>query len=118
VRRKRTGTDTGTGAERRPPRAAPEFWRELFWFAAIGLAGYIATVSLLPERRQRLLRVLEVEAGLRSVVEDLQEREEEYRAAILAVENDPFFRGEVFRRVLGVKRAEEEFLQGPPVEFR
>ena len=89
----------------------PSFAKELYWFALICLCGWVLAVSVLSPRlaRDRSSRV--VEAELRQAVQQLDKLEKEYDAAIVAVENDPFYRDEVYRNILGVKRDGEEFLK-------
>ena len=103
---------------RQRSRKEPSFWKELYWFTAICLGGMILALAVLPPRLSRQRQMLELEAELRTSVEDLKEKEEEYEQAIMAMENDPFYREEVYRTRLGVKKENEEFLEDVARRFR
>ena len=92
----------------------PVFWKEMYWFAVICLGGWILAMAVLPPRLARNRSALDMESGLRRTVARLSRLEKEYEALIPAVENDPFYRDEVYRKVLGVKKNNEEFLKNSP----
>ena len=89
----------------------PNFWKELYWFALICLGGWVLAVSVLSPRLARDRSSGDAEAGLEQAVQQLEALEKEYEAAIVAVENDVFYRDEVYRNILKVKRDGEEFLK-------
>jgi hypothetical protein len=95
-------------------RVAPEgpvFWNELYWFALLCTCGVALCLWILPPRLARNRSTAEIELDLRGTVEELGNMEREYEAAILAVENDPFYREEVVRAILKVKKKDEVFLK-------
>jgi len=97
-----------------PRHATPEgpvFWNELYWFALLSTCGLALCLWLLPPRLARNRATAEIELDLRETVEELGTMEREYEAAILAVENDPFYREEVVRAILKVKKKDEVFLK-------
>ena len=97
-----------------PRRASPEgpvFWNDLYWFALLSTCGLALCLWLLPPRLARNRATAEIELDLRDTVEELGNMEREYEAAILAVENDPFYREEVVRAILKVKKKDEVFLK-------
>ena len=111
----------GTGDGRRalaPPEQEPTFSRELYSFAIIALCAWLGALFVLPPRLERHTRVLELEETLRREVQALHQQEVAFESAILGVENDPFYREEAHRLILGVRKKGEEFLKKPPVDFR
>ena len=98
----------------KPGDPPPVFSKELFWFALISLGGLILATAVLPPRLARNRSALDMEEDLRSSVTKLSGLEKEYEALIQAMENDPFYRDEVYRKVLGVKKNNEEFLKKAP----
>ena len=92
-------------------RAEPRFWNELYWFTIICLGAWIVAMIVLPPRLERHRRLAEFETDLRLSVSALRAVEQQYEAAIMAMENDPFYRDEVYRAVLGIKEKDEEFLE-------
>ena len=87
------------------------FWKELYWFLVICLGGWTLAMVTLPPRLARNRSAFETAGELERVVRRLENLEKEYEAAIAAVENDPFYRDEVYRNVLGVKKSSEDFLK-------
>jgi hypothetical protein len=94
-----------------PRRDDPVFWKECYTLVVIGLGGLLLALAVLPPRLARHRQLLEFEADLLDSVQGLQQTQAEYEAAIMAVENDVFFRDEVYRTRLGLKRGSEEFLK-------
>jgi hypothetical protein len=92
---------------------APVFWEEVYWFAVVTLLGCGLALWMLPPRLARNRSALEIEEDLVGTVAALQTMERKYEAAIAAVENDPFYREEVYRALLKVKKKDEEFLKPP-----
>ena len=104
------GSSEETGSRRIAPQG-PVFWSELYWFALLSTCGIALCLWLLPPRLARNRATAEIELDLRDTVEELGDMEREYEAAILAVENDPFYREEVVRAILKVKKKDEVFLK-------
>ena len=99
---------------KRPMDSAPKrpnFWMELYWFAIISLGGAILAVLVLAPRLARNRGGLDLEAELTAATVQLSSLENRYEAAIQALENDTFYREEVIRQVLRVKKKDEEFLK-------
>lgn len=97
-----------------PPRATeprPVFWKEIYWFTVICLGGWILALVVLPPRLARNRSAFDIENDLRRTVTHLSKLEKQYAAVIPAVESDPFYRDEVYRKVLRVKKPNEEFLK-------
>ena len=99
-------------------RDKPVFWKECYTLVVIVLGGLLLALAVLPPRLARHRQLLEVEADLRESVQGLQRTQAEYEAAIMAMENDVFFRDEVYRSRLGLKRGSEEFLKDVAPTFR
>jgi hypothetical protein len=96
-----------------PPADRPVFWKELYWFAIICLGGAALALALLPGRLARHRATLDLEEDLQAAVAGLADLEQQYEVAIAAVENDPFYKEEVQRHRLGVKRKGETLLSQP-----
>jgi hypothetical protein len=96
----------------------PVFSHELYNLAVILLCAWLAALFVLPPRLERHARLLELEKTLHQDVAALLDEEVSFRSAILSVENDPFYRDEAHRYVLGVRKKDEEFLKKPPPDFR
>jgi hypothetical protein len=94
----------------------PVFWKEMYWFTVICLGGWILAMAILPPRLARNRSAADMENDLRRAVAHLSKLEKEYEALIPAVENDPFYRDEVYRKVLRVKKTNEEFLKNTAVD--
>jgi cell division protein FtsB len=92
---------------------APVFWKELYWFAILCLAGATFAALVLPPRAARHRSLLALESELAARMAKLEHQERVLEAAIASVESDPFYREAVYRSILGVKKAEEEFLHAP-----
>ncbi len=103
--------DRGPVCGAREPR--PVFWKELYWFVVICLGGSILAVLVLSPRLARHRNTVDVENSLQRTVTGLARLERQYDAAIQALDTDPFYRDEVIRSVLKVKRNTEEFLKQP-----
>jgi len=89
----------------------PNFWMELYWFAIICLGGSILAVLVLSPRLARNRRSVDLQAELTATTARLSSLEKQYEAAVQALESDPFYREEVTRHVLEVKKNDEEFLK-------
>lgn len=89
----------------------PSFWGELYWFALISVGGVAFAILVLAPRLARHESALDLEQSLRAGNQRIAKLEAEYEAGLEALENDPFYREELMRAVLKVKRADEEFLQ-------
>lgn len=101
------GPDAG-GRERRPA-----FGLEFFNLVVICLLGLLVALLILPQRLEPYLQTRMVEENLHQTVAGLELRQQEYEAAIYAVENDSFYRDEVYRHVLGVQKKAEKVLKLP-----
>jgi hypothetical protein len=95
----------------RMPAEQPVFWKEVYWLALICLGGWVLAVWVLSPRLARDRSSRDAERGLEQTVQQLEMLQGEYEAAIVAVENDVFYRDEVYRNILKVKRDGEEFLK-------
>jgi hypothetical protein len=96
-----------------PPVERPVFWQEIYWFTVISLLGFSLALWVLPPRLARNRSALGIEEDLEGAVAALESTGRKYEAAIAAVENDPFYREEVSRSLLKVKKKDEEFLKAP-----
>ena len=108
-----------SGSERHPSRSRnqPTFWKELYWFSAICLAGVSLALAVVPPRASRYRSLLELEGRLTQRKEMIQQQGRELEAATISMQTDPFYREAVYRKVLGVKKNGEEFLELPgPVD--
>jgi hypothetical protein len=90
---------------------AARFWREIYWFTVIGIAGAAVALWVLPARATRHQELLELEAELRAKHASLEREKQVLEAAIHSVDHDEFYREAVWRKVLGVKKTSEEFLE-------
>ena len=97
--------------ERHRTTGQPSFWNELYWFVAVGLAGWILAALMLPPRVAATAQLLRHERVVLAQIEELRRREDLLEGAATAMENDPFYREGVFRKRLGVKKASEEYLE-------
>jgi len=86
------------------------FWREIYWFAIIALIAITAALLVLPPRAVRYSSLVRLEGELKAENERLDEQQEKLEGAITAMSEDEFYRENVFRKVLGVKKNDEEFL--------
>ena len=93
---------------------APVFWRELYAFAVISLGGITLALLVLAPRLSQVQSAHDVESRLQTGVARLANLEKQYESAIQALDADPFYRDEVIRTVLDVKKNNEEFLKAPP----
>jgi hypothetical protein len=84
---------------------------EIYWFTIICLGGTILAVVVLAPRLARNRRSRDLEAELTTTTARLSSLENRYEAAVRALENDPFYREEVIRHILEVKKNDEEFLK-------
>jgi hypothetical protein len=89
----------------------PNFWNELYWFGLISLGGLALALLVLAPKLAKHRSTLDTEDGLRAAVARLDLLEKQYEAAIEAMENDPFYREEVLRAVLKVKKSDEVLLK-------
>ena len=102
----------------RPPSSEPSFSNELYWFVAIGLAGWILAALVLPPRVAATAQLLRYERRLLADIRALHQREDVLEGAATAMENDPFYREGVFRKRLGLKKESEEYLEPGPHPIR
>ena len=84
------------------------FWREVYWFVVIVLVGLTIALLVLPPRAVKFRSLSHLEAELNSKNERLNEQQKLLEAAIAAKE-DPFYRQNVYRKVLRVKKNDEEY---------
>ena len=104
----------GSAVDSEPPPSTQKpargnFWRELYWLVVICLLGGTIAIAVLPARAARHRSLLELERQILLRTARLEHEERELEAAILSLENDPFYREAVYRHVLGVKRSTEDF---------
>lgn len=107
------GREDGPQRDEDPAFAGPRppvFWQELYWFLLITVGGIALAIVVLAPRLAQQRSSSDVEASLRVTVAGIENLERQYDAAIEALETDPFYRDEVIRAVLQVKKNEEEFL--------
>jgi hypothetical protein len=95
-------------------RPRPVFWNELYWFVLICLGAWILGMLLLTPRLEKSRQASVIENRLDGVLQKLAAKEREYEEAILAMENDPFYRAAVYRMVLGVNKKDEINLKNIP----
>ncbi len=91
----------------------PSFWNELYWFAALGLAGWMVAAWMLPPRVASTAQLLHQERNVLAQLKALRRHEDVLEGAISAMENDPFYIEGVLREQLGVKKPGEKFLELP-----
>lgn len=91
----------------------PHFWKEMYWFIVISLVGIAVALVLVSPRANRLHRLRQLEASLEVRQAALERQERLLEAAIDSFESDPFYRDVVYRKILGVKKNSEEFLNLP-----
>ena len=103
---------------RKNPSKAGPFYNELYWFVTIGLLACLVGLLILPPRASESISLLQKEQRLHRELEDKKHEVEVYKKAIESVENDPVYREGVFRDRLGVKKAQEVFLDPPPKRTR
>ncbi len=89
----------------------PNFWLEVYWLTILGLCAWIAALAILPPALVRLRESLAFEADCRRRVETVSARHTDLKKTLNAFENDPYYREEVIRAILGVKRYDEVFLR-------
>ncbi|MFP6631813.1 MAG: hypothetical protein VCD16_04210 [Planctomycetota bacterium] len=88
------------------------FWREVYWFAVIALIAVTVALLVLPPRAVRYSSLGRLENELKAKNERLDEQQKKLLSAITAMKEDDFYKQNVFRKVLGVKKNDEEFLDG------
>ena len=89
----------------------PVFWKELYCFACICLAGCIVALAVLPPKARRYWSLLQIEARLTARNAELDQRIERLKQAAYSMETDDFYREAAIRVRLGVKKKSEEFLE-------
>jgi len=99
-------------------RRGPSFWSELYWFVALSLAGLTVAILVLPPRVASTVQLLRQERAALTSLREIEEREDILEGAASAMENDPFYREGVFRKRLGLKKANEEYLEPPAPSIR
>ncbi len=85
------------------------FWREVYWFAVIALLGITVALLVLPPRAVKFRSLSRTEAELKAKNERLDEQQRLLEAAITAMKEDPYYRQNVYRKLLGVKKNSEEY---------
>ena len=85
------------------------FWQEVYWFAVIALVGITIALLILPPRAVKFRSLSRLEAELRTKNEILDEQQKLLEAGITAMKEDPFYRQNVYRKILGVKKNDEEY---------
>ena len=88
------------------------FWREVYWFAVISLIAVTVALLVLPPRAVRYSSLSRLAIELMAKNERLDEQQLKLESAIAAMKEDDFYKQNVFRKVLGVKKNDEEFLEG------
>ena len=86
------------------------FWREVYWFAIIALVSITVALLVLPPKAVEYRSLSLMEAELKAENEILDEQQKRLDAAIPAMKDDPLYREAVFRKMLGVKKNDEVFL--------
>ncbi|MDE0740369.1 MAG: hypothetical protein OSB83_14300 [Planctomycetota bacterium] len=86
------------------------FWLEVYWFAVIALIAVTVALLVLPPRAVRYSSLGRLENELEAKNERLDEQQLLLLSAISAMKEDDFYKQNVFRKVLGVKKNDEEFL--------
>ena len=86
------------------------FWREVYWFAIIALVSITVALLVLPPKAVEHRSLSLMEAELKAENGILDEQQKRLDAAITAMKDDPLYREAVFRKVLGVKKNDEVFL--------
>lgn len=89
----------------------PNFWLEVYWLTVLGLCAWIVALAILTPAFVRLRESLAFEADCRQRVEAVSARNTDLKKALNAFETDPYYREEVIRAILGVKRYDEVFLR-------
>jgi cell division protein FtsB len=85
------------------------FWQEVYWFAVIALVGITVALLVLPPRAVKFRSLSRTEAELKAKNERLDEQQKLLEAAITAMKEDPYYRQNVYRKLLGVKKNSEEY---------
>lgn len=85
------------------------FWLEVYWFVVIALVGITIALLILPPRAVKFRSLSRLEAELRTKNEILDEQQKLLEAGITAMKEDPFYRQNVYRKILGVKKNDEEY---------
>ena len=93
-------------------RSEPTFWVELYWFVCICLVGCCLALAVLPPKANQLFESLGAESKYQERIDGLVRQEIQYRQAVTALDEDPFFRREVLHAILRVYKQGEEDLPG------
>ena len=105
------GAREATGGAPSPGTGGPNFWDEIYWFTAICLGGWILALAILPPAMVRLREALAFESRCRQRVEVLNVKNTALGQVVNAFETDSYYREEVIRTILGVKKRGEVFLK-------
>ena len=89
----------------------PVFWKELYAFVAICLLGATLAAAVLPPKARRYWSLRQLEAQLVTRNADLARKIEVLEAATYSMQTDPLYREAAMRKLLGVKKKSEEFLE-------
>jgi cell division protein FtsB len=92
------------------------FWREVYWFVVIALIAITVALLVLPPRAVRYSSLARLESDLKTKNERLDEQQQKLESAIAAMKEDAFYKENVFRKVLGVKKNDEEVLGAPDAD--
>ncbi|MBN1441908.1 MAG: hypothetical protein JXA90_04315 [Planctomycetes bacterium] len=99
------------------PKPDRVFFRELYWFVVICLAGATVALAVLPPRARKYWTMVELEERMLTRNNELREEARVLRARRQSL-SDPLYRGAVIRKILGLKKNSEEYLQSPADPIR
>ena len=114
------GPDRASRSPRKRSRAdgGALFWNELYWFTVLSITSAALGLWILPAKAARHRGLLELEGDLKAKNTLLKRQERVLEGALHAVEHDEFYKQAVWRKVLGVKKNSEEFLERDPGDGR
>ncbi len=87
------------------------FFKEVYWFIVICLVGSILAILVIPPRASKYWKMLELESRLASRNAELEEQARVLDARAESMDTDPFYREAEIRKILGVKKNSEEYLE-------
>ena len=87
--------------------SSPRFWNELYWFMTIGLGAFILALLYLPSRAEDTLALLEKESELDRQIEQTNLDTLRYEKGVEAVEQDPYYRANIYRDRMRLVRENE-----------
>ena len=94
-------------AEKKPPGI---FFKELYWFVLICIAGCIVGLLVLPPRARKYWKMRELESKLTTRNLEFRAKEHSLKSRLDGL-NDPFYKEALTRKVLELKKNTEEYLQ-------